>query len=145
MTYDPFSNTDFLRGLPDATLRDLGRNDAAKHEFRKLAVEILLARKSPLAKHEELRQFVRELNIELEGIEWDHPAPGNPLVASVTTETMFGQPVDDNQPSFTGFDEVEISEPIQISPEEGQRMLELSLPKIKTTPREKKKVPDAPE
>ena len=89
-----------LKTFPDHVLRDLGRNDAAPHEYRKQAVEILIARKSPLAKLEDLRQFVHELNVELEDIQFEHPAPSGPgpMTAGVTTATMFGQDVIDNTP-----------------------------------------------
>lgn len=80
-----------LGDFPDHVLVDIGRNDAAERRYRLFAVEVLAARKSPKLKHPELQGLVRELEIELEGIEFVHPAPsgGGPLVASITTETMF--------------------------------------------------------
>ena len=92
-TRDPFDdNCRHLATFPDHILRDLARNDCAGHDYRKHAVEILLVRKSPLVKHPDLLQFVQELEVELDGIEFDHPdtssGPG-PLTTSVTTQTMF--------------------------------------------------------
>ena len=106
-----------LRPLPDATLRDLGRNEAAPRDYRKFAVELLLHRRSPYAKHSDLQQFVAELETEMDGIQTEFPAPEpvdpgpGPLTCSVTTKTMFGQDVVDNVPSgdeFTGFDSIQI-------------------------------------
>lgn len=79
-----------LGDFPDHVLVDIGRNDAAEHRYRLFAVEVLAARKSPKLKHPELQGLVRELEIELEGIEFVHPAPsgGGPLVASITTESL---------------------------------------------------------
>jgi hypothetical protein len=85
-----------LGGLPDHILLDqIARNEAASHAYRKYAVELLVSRKSPKAKHPELQQFVDELEIELDGIQFDFPAPEpgpGPLVASVTTSTLFSNP-----------------------------------------------------
>src|ERR1700678_3117940 len=88
---DPFFDGNrHLLDLPDTVLRDLGRNEAAPRDYRKAAVEILFHRKSPYVKHSDLRQFVDELEIELEGIVFDHPPLGpGPLSSSVTTKTMF--------------------------------------------------------
>ena len=77
--------------LPDAALFDLARNEAAEHRYRLFAVEILMGRKSKRILHPELRGLVHELNIELEGIQFEYPAPSSsPMVASVTTETLYG-------------------------------------------------------
>lgn len=97
-TRDPFDdNCAHLATFPDHILRDLARNDCAGHEYRKHAVEVLLVRKSPLVKHPDLLQFVQELEVELDGIEFEHPDPGysqgTPLSASVTTNTMFADNV----------------------------------------------------
>jgi hypothetical protein len=102
---DPFE--DFgkhLVSFPDATLRDLARNDAAPHNYRKQAVEVLYGRKSPYLKHQDLQPFVHELEIELDGIQFDHPAPSEPMRASVTTQSLYGQEV----VGFTGFDNVQL-------------------------------------
>jgi hypothetical protein len=90
-TKDPFEdNARHLRGFPDHVLLDIARNDAAQKPYRLLAVEILQVRKSPLIKHPDIQFLVSELEIELDGIVFEHPAPGpGPLTASVTTETMF--------------------------------------------------------
>ena len=59
---------------------------------RKLAVEMLVGRKSPFARHADLLPFITELAVELDGIELNHPAPESgpgPLTSSVTTVTMF--------------------------------------------------------
>ena len=97
MPKDPFDDQNrHLLDLPDHVLRDLARNDCAQRDYRKLAVEILCNRKSRLAQHEDLREFVQELEVEFEGIQFEFPAievsgPG-PLTSSITTKTMFGQP-----------------------------------------------------
>jgi hypothetical protein len=117
MPTDPFfDNYAHLTQFPDHILRDLGRNDAAPHDYRKQAVELLVVRKSPFAKHEDLRRFVEELNVELDGVEFEHPPQTPTLRASVTTATMFGgETIDmealrqyaaslDQNTKFTGFD-----------------------------------------
>lgn len=81
-----------LRHLTDSILRDVARNDCAPHDYRKFAVELLLVRKSPYAEHEDLREFVRELEAEMGELQFEYPAPEpgpGPMVASVTTATMF--------------------------------------------------------
>ena len=92
---DPFDDHGrHLVPLPDSTLRDLARNECAPHDYRKLAVEILLTRKSPFVKHEDLRQFVQELEVELDGIQFEFPAPETglgPLTAGFTTKNLFGE------------------------------------------------------
>lgn len=101
---DPFF--DFhahLKLLPDHVLRDLARNDCAGWDYRKHAVEVLHVRKSPMVYHPDLKELHAELEAELDGLIFDHPdlsvtnAPNlpslqtvtGPLVASVTTATMF--------------------------------------------------------
>jgi hypothetical protein len=97
---DPFfDGYRHLQPLPDSTLRDLARNEAAPRDYRKFAVELLWVRKSPYAKHTDLREFVRELEAEYEGISFEFPAPEvgegpKPITAGVTTATMFGQDED---------------------------------------------------
>ena len=90
---DPFEDRgEHLLAFPDSTLRDIARNDCAPHNYRKLAVEILVGRKSPFARHADLLPFITELAVELDGIELNHPAPESgpgPLTSSVTTKTMF--------------------------------------------------------
>ena len=90
---DPFEDRgEHLLAFPDSTLRDIARNDCAPHNYRKLAVEILVGRKSPFARHADLLPFITELAVELDGIELNHPAPESgpgPLTSSVTTVTMF--------------------------------------------------------
>ena len=106
---DPFFDSNrHLLHLPDHILRDLGRNEAAPRDYRKAAVELLVNRRSPYAAHTDLQGFVQELNAEMEGIQFEHPAPesafipvvenSGPLKSSVTTTTMFSQDVVDNQP-----------------------------------------------
>ena len=132
---DPWAdNAASLRTFPDHVLVDIARNDAAQHDYRKLATEVLWNRKSPRIQHPDLQPFVRELEIELDGIVFDHPAPGNPLIASITTETMSREDVlpalqsevavsdpkaeeihaeiPPAPQAFTGFDEVQLEEPI---------------------------------
>ena len=102
---DPFEdNQKHLRTFPDHVLLDIARNDAAQKPYRLLAVEILQVRKSSLIKHPDIQSLVSELEIELDGIVFEHPAsngPG-PLTSSDTTATMFADGPIDN--GFTGFD-----------------------------------------
>lgn len=89
---DPFEdNWKHLSTLPDYVLFDIARNESAQRDYRLKAVEHLYVRKSSKVQHAELRELVHQLKIELEGIEFEHPAPSGPgpLIASVTTETMF--------------------------------------------------------
>ncbi len=89
-TVDPFGK-DFshLRAFPDHVLFDIARNGSAQHDYRLLSVEILLGRKSPKIKHPDIQELVHELEIELDGIVFDNPAPGSgALTASITTKTM---------------------------------------------------------
>jgi hypothetical protein len=88
---DPFAETcTEIKTFPDHVVLDIARNDAAPRPYRLLAVEILQVRKSPLIKHPDIQFLVSELEIELDGIVFEHPAPGpGALKASVTTETMF--------------------------------------------------------
>lgn len=140
MPVDPFNdNNRHLLPLPDSILRDLGRNEAATREYRKAAVEILWNRKSPYVKHSDLRQFVEELEIELDGIVFDHPASGpGPLTSSVTTRTMFS---DGPVIEFTGFDDVEIVEPRNIEEDHAS----IKPDRANKTVSRKKKEPDASE
>jgi len=88
---DPFANFhETLITFPDHALRDLARNESTQREYRKAAVEILVNRKSPFSQHPDLRVLTDELEIELEGIQFEFPAPSGagPLTASVTTKTM---------------------------------------------------------
>lgn len=92
-----------LKPLPDSTLRDVARNDAAPRDYRKFAVELLWVRKSPYVKHTDLREFVQELEAEYDGISFEFPAPKieegvGPLTAGVTTKTMFGPDESDEVP-----------------------------------------------
>lgn len=115
---DPFNDHNaHLKAFPPEVLRDIARNDAADRQYRKAAFEILFSRKHPYAKHPDFRYLAQELEIELEGIQFEFPAPSEgagPLTAGVTTKTMFGDPeVIDNLgrssedpviSSFTAFD-----------------------------------------
>jgi len=89
-TVDPFGK-DFshLRDFPDHVLLDIARNGSAQHEYRLLSVEILLGRNSPKIKHPDIQDLVRELEIELDGIVFENPAPtSGAMTASITTKTM---------------------------------------------------------
>ena len=101
---DPFDdNCAHLKTFPDHILLDIARNGAAQHDYRLFAVELLHSRKSPKLQHPDIQGLVRDLEIELEGIVFEHPAPSpGPLVASVTTSTMFADNRVEN--GFTGFD-----------------------------------------
>lgn len=134
---DPWAdNAASLRTFPDHVLVDIARNDAAQHDYRKLATEVLWNRKSPRIQHLDLQPFVRELEIELDGVIFDHPAPGNPLIASITTESLNANEdvlpalqsevavpdpeaeeaaeISPASQAFIGFDEVElVSDPVQ--------------------------------
>lgn len=112
-TRDPWQdNAASLRTFPDHVLVDIARNDAAQHDYRKLAVEVLANRKSPKVKNPEFRPFLDELEIELEGIVFNHPAPSSfaAMTASITTDTLYGSQPIDNTEQFIGFDEVELKE-----------------------------------
>ena len=99
---DPFFDYHLhLLQLPDHVLRDLARNECAGRDYRKHAVEVLYNRKSPLVKHEDLRDLLEEIEAELEGIQFEFPAPSEEVKhetpeavgapsASITTKTMFG-------------------------------------------------------
>jgi hypothetical protein len=94
---DPFFDYHaHLKLLPDYVLRDIARNDCAERDYRRQAVEVLVVRKSSLANHPELADLKAELDVELDGLQFEYPAPeeapaknSGPLVASVTTATMF--------------------------------------------------------
>jgi hypothetical protein len=104
---DPFDDKyRHLKDFPDHVLRDLGRNDSAQRDYRKRAVEILLVRKSAYAKHDDLRELVYEIEAELDGVQFEYPAPevvvepvkpSGPLVAAVTTKTLFGSDIVENE------------------------------------------------
>lgn len=91
---DPFSDKgQHLLPLPDHILVDIARNEAAQEDYRKLAVEILINRKSPKVKHPDLYALVDVLKAELELTEIQVVIPeqgSGPLQASVTTATVFG-------------------------------------------------------
>ena len=91
--FDVFNDhNSHLKHFTPEILRDLARNDAADRDYRRAAVEILVTRKHPYAKHGDLREFVEELEVELDGIVFDHPAPSGlgPLTDGVTTQTLYG-------------------------------------------------------
>jgi hypothetical protein len=87
---DPFDDKGIhLKGFPDSTLLDIARNGSAQRDYRLTAVEILKTRKSSRINHPDIQDLVRELEIELEGIVFENPAPSSgALTASVTTKTM---------------------------------------------------------
>ena len=86
---DPFDDKGIhLKGFPDSTLLDIARNGSAQRDYRLTAVEILKTRKSPRITHPDIQDLVRELEIELDGIVFENPAPSGALKASVTTRTM---------------------------------------------------------
>jgi len=93
---DPFDDHyAHLQHLPDSTLRDLARNDCAPYDYRKFAVELLIVRKSPYSQHEDLRNFVWELEAEMGELQFEYPAPEpspGPMVAGFTTKNLFGEP-----------------------------------------------------
>lgn len=95
--YDPWDdNREHLKSFPDHILLDIARNDAAELRYRLLAVELLQRMKSPRANHEDIRHLVRELDIEMEGVqtEFEFPitnVPAGPLSCSVTTATLYGE------------------------------------------------------
>jgi hypothetical protein len=118
---DPFfDNYSHLKPFPDFVLRDIARNGSAQKDYRLKAFEILVNRESPYAKHEDFRGLAQELEIELEGIQFEfHPDPSpKPMTCGVTTETLFRNaeevsnvPLEElTKPRFTGFDGVEIKD-----------------------------------
>ena len=105
---DPLSDHNaHLKSFPDPLLRDIARNESAPRDYRKAATEVLLARKSPLTRHFDLREFVEELEAELDGIQTEFPAPeepklvepSGPFKTSVTTATMFGDLPPEKEPN----------------------------------------------
>jgi hypothetical protein len=115
MPIDPLDSTNLTKNFPDAALLDIARNGSAQKDYRLLAVEILQARKSEKLKHPDIQHLVQDLEIELEGIVFEHPAPGTgALKAGVTTRTLYGTP----EQQFTGFDDVDVlDEPKLSTPE----------------------------
>ena len=111
-TTDPFDDRGLhLKQFPDSTLLDIARNGSAQRDYRLLSVEILVARKSPRAQHPDIQDLVRELEIELDGIVFEHPAPSSgALVASVTTKTM----AEESEPIVNV--EPEEEEPVDVPP-----------------------------
>jgi hypothetical protein len=129
-TTDPFDDKGrHLTPLTSETLRDVARNGAAPYDYRKLAAEILRTRRSPYYHHSDLREFKIELEAELDGVQFELPAPDpapapNPMKAGFTTQTMFGGETTDMEalrkpemdkalgitpdPGFTGFDSVQL-------------------------------------
>lgn len=103
MPVDPWNDYDaHLKEFPDQVLFDVARNESAQRPYRRHAVEILVTRKSPRVKHPDLQDLVKELEIELDGIQFEYPAaqgPG-PLVASVTTDTMWANDVVEAEVEF---------------------------------------------
>lgn len=96
MPQDPWNDHNaHLKDMPDQVLFDVARNESAQRPYRRHAVEILVTRKSPRVKHPDLQDLVKELEIELDGIQFEYPAAQGvgPLVASVTTDSMFGEPI----------------------------------------------------
>ena len=92
---DPFDdNCAHLKTFPDNLLLDIARNESAQMDYRLFAVEILQVRKSEKLKHPDIQHLVKELEIELDGIVFEHPAPveAPTLSASVTTKTLYGEP-----------------------------------------------------
>lgn len=101
MPIDPLDSTHIIKNFPDAALLDIARNDSAQYDYRLFAVELLHTRKSEKLKHPDIQHLVQDLEIELEGIVFDHPAPGpGPMKAGVTLKTLYGTP----EQQFTGFD-----------------------------------------
>lgn len=126
MAIDPFSDQyRHLNHLQDYVLLDIARNDSAQMDYRLFAVELLQARKSPKLQHPDIQHLVQELEIELDGIVFEHPAPATQptLSASVTTRTLYGDPGPVDDPSIDtilngGFnaDEAIEDDPINVSP-----------------------------
>lgn len=114
MPIDPLDSTHIIKNFPDAALLDIARNDSAQYDYRLFAVELLHTRKSEKLKHPDIQHLVQDLEIELEGIVFEHPAPGpGPMKAGVTLRTLYGTP----EHQFTGFDDVDVlSEPVPAEP-----------------------------
>jgi hypothetical protein len=108
MPIDPLDSIHITKNFPDHVLLDIARNGSAQQDYRLLAVEILNARKSPKLQHPDIQFLVRDLEIELEGIVFEHPAPSGPgpLTAGVTTATMFADVPIQNE--FTGFESIDM-------------------------------------
>ena len=144
---DPlFDNFAHLKTFPDHLLRDIARNDCADHDYRKHAVEILVTRKSPVVKHPDLQPFVHELNVELEGIQFEYPDLGaGPLTSSVTTETMFSDDIvtsiQKTEPS-PNFPEAPPSDSVSIPQPNDPKQVEPEVPQA--PPKKKRKPKDVP-
>ena len=139
MPIDPLDSAHIIKDFPDHALLDIARNDSAQEEYRLFAVELLHARKSPKLQHRDIQHLVMELEIELEGIVFEHPAIENPqpMRASVTTRTLYGEP--DEQ--FTGFD-FELA-PVEIIPNTGSELIEEGIV-VDLSPTEPAPVPPEP-
>jgi hypothetical protein len=102
---DPFFDGHrHLAHLQDYVLLDIARNESAQMDYRLFAVELLQARKSEKLKHPDIQHLVKELEIELDGIVFEHPAPSEPgpMTSGVTTQTLYG----------TGEEVIDNSDPI---------------------------------
>ena len=132
-TRDPFAdNSAHLKTFPDHVLLDIARNDAAQKPYRLLAVEILQVRKSPLIKHPDIQFLVSELEIELDGIVFEHPAPGGPgpMTSGVTTKTMFsdGPVVENETKGETDVPPTPLSVPTEPKPKKPRKPKETDAP-----------------
>lgn len=90
---------DHYAEFPPATLFAIARNESAAPKYRKFAVELLIEKRHPFAGHPELKEFVKEIEAEYEGVVLEHPAPDitpvdtpPALTASVTTKELFENP-----------------------------------------------------
>ena len=82
----------------------IARNESAAPKYRKFAVELLLESKHSFAKHPDLRDFVKEIEVEYEGIVVNHPAPDIipmelPAIATASTsESVTTKELSENPP-----------------------------------------------
>ena len=91
--------------LPGEILFSLARNDSASPDFRKAAVQLLLEKGCHQANNPELAVMVAEVKrsydakVEVEAIvesAIEAELPSGPFRASVTTQTMFADPIIQN-------------------------------------------------
>jgi hypothetical protein len=102
VTYNTETNGQLTLGhLSPEVLRDLARNEAASHEWRKAAVELLLEKQHPHANHPELRELVfqikaeKEARVEVEALaaEAKHEEPfANDQTAEALVDEFINQP-----------------------------------------------------
>lgn len=105
MEIKPQTRAEQLEELSGEVLRDLARNESASREVRKAAVEMLMERNHPQAKHPELSLYVMEINAE---------KAAKSEVQAIVESQVGHEENSENEPALTieysGFQNVEKSE-----------------------------------